>query len=120
MSTYLIRTAPDADVYVVWSTVIDGPVYAGTRVEVYDHLLNQAVQRAKPEVLSDLQLAAEAGTSIQYVLPGESCPPGAWADDNLQYGGDRQLPRAKLHEFIELWMQDKDETAEALLENLDN
>jgi hypothetical protein len=118
MGNYLMRTMPDSEIYVLWSTNIDGPLFAGTQREVYDYMLERIVTRAKSEILSDLQLATETGTSVQTRLPGETCSPGAWADEGLQYGGTQWLPRAKLHAFIDLWMREKDEDAEALLVDL--
>jgi hypothetical protein len=119
MGNFLLRTTPNSEVFVVWSSIVDSPLFAGTRTEIEDYLIDEAVQRARIQIRNDLKIATETGSSVALKLPGQPAPTGSWNDDGIQYGARKWLPRKQLGKFIALWMDEKYDSAKKLLEDLD-
>lgn len=118
MGNILLRTAPGTDTYVVWSTVVDEPIFVGTRAEVEEYLVKLALADARHKARKDLQNAAGWGSSVRHRLPGQEHYTGSWEDDSLPCGPLKWLPRDRLDRYIELWRNDKYDEATALLEDL--
>lgn len=38
MGEFVVKTAPDVDLYLIWSTVVDSACVIGTRAEILAHL----------------------------------------------------------------------------------
>lgn len=84
MSTTVLRIAPDRDEYVVWESIIDEPIFAGTREDVARYLRDQIdddvalqIKQGYAEVEDRLDRAEKNGTSA------------CW-DDGKDWDGDRK------------------------------
>lgn len=42
MPSYIVKIKPDHDLYVYWSTIVEGPIAIGTRTELADYLRTRA------------------------------------------------------------------------------
>lgn len=122
MPTYIIKPRPDEDFYILWSTVVDNIVFAGTRSEVLARETFEAefrfrVEDARPE--ARLARADTNGTSA--IWPVEA-PTGAdfylgWNtkvllagnDENPDVPGQFLIRRTDLRQYAEhgstgIWM----------------
>lgn len=93
MPTIILRTAPDRDQYVLWSTIVDNVTHVGTRDETMAYLLAEHGRRHQPEATRALDAADATGTSdrggwgaypVGPFLVHEAAEPGPW----LLYRGD--------------------------------
>lgn len=107
MPRYIVKTNKDEDFYVVWSEIVDSPLYWGTR----DQLVAQ-YDLADPE---RFERADKAGTS--------SFNPafGGWDDSGFIYEQIGWLPRHNLKALC-LWLEDhgEDINPDHLLESLED
>lgn len=110
MPQIIVKANPDEDLYVSWSTIVDGPAEWGTRAEMIDEYGHD------PE---RLDRADRTGTSAyDHRLYG-------WNDDTfvVMNGGESRglLPRTKLAEYLNILTLTPDDTtaADHLLEPLD-
>lgn len=120
MPRFLIKTRPNADLYMLWSTVVDAPVWVGTRAEgLKDYFVNGNAhpspccptcgQEWEGMAAKKLRLADLHGTSC--VSEDGTPHDGNWVDDGLVYMGEPVqgwIPRESLHGFAEAW-RDRDE-----------
>jgi hypothetical protein len=116
MGRVLIKEAPDVDFYVEYSTVVEAPVFAGTRQEM-DRFLRTEVRRLnfydavlRPEAVeAQFDKADEMGSTA----PGWE---GAW-DDEFTIMEQRGLcPRARIGEFARRYLAGDSQAAYDLLE----
>jgi hypothetical protein len=117
--TYVLKVAPDVDLYVEWSTVVDNVLSIATRDEMLAHL-NAERQDDYGEMATAARLrrADETGTSARPRRPG-AIPCGAWDDDELivrdaESGAVRYLRRADLPAYAVALANDADELAALL------
>ena len=103
MPSYIVKASPDEDYYVMWSTVVDAPTFAGTRAEMETcHYLTP--QDVAPERFAR---ADQYGTSAQWGAdePGqEIIRPYGWDTAECVYQGEDAyalLPRDRLREFCD-------------------
>lgn len=92
MPSYILKVTPNADRYVEWTTISEGPTYWGTRNEMAEHLREGG---GKPvEIESRLQRADERGTSA---------PDGdfEWGDGILIVEQRGMLDRSNLGAFLD-------------------
>lgn len=105
MPRFVVKATPDRDLYVYWSSIVNCPVFIGTRAELIEHLTRTTM--AHPE--KRVALADETGTSALYCDPLRE---GAWADTGFMYMHRGWLPRARLAELLDRWMAERDTGAE--------
>jgi hypothetical protein len=107
MPTIVVKAERDSDLYVVWSTVTDGPLVSGTWAEIAEYLMYHDPSAHEPE--DRLARADENGSSALY--PGA----GQWDDSgficNWDHTGEhevsaRWLPRRNLA----AWLRTGDES----------
>jgi hypothetical protein len=113
----IIKAAPDKDLYVEWSSIVEAPTAIGTRAEMHDYLAR--TQRNVGTDTAETRLArADANGSSSLRDPMSTYDgvlDGAWEDEGMIVKQRGWLPRAKLAEFAELYARD-DESCYALLE----
>jgi len=91
MGRHIIKVAPDLDLYVEWSSIVDSPVCWGTRAE----MLEEGTDAVR------LDRADKFGTSS---LPGFD----NWETDSLIYEQQGLLPRTKIPEALRRFENDED------------
>lgn len=96
MPRFIMKDRPDADWYVMWSTIVDAPVFAGTRAEFWTEF------GAEGAACERFERADATGTSL---IDGEV---GGWDDEsilvaNLPEGGpdEGNIARRDLRAFVE-------------------
>jgi hypothetical protein len=122
MGTYIMKSSPDNDFYVEWSTVSDEWTFAGTRAEMLEYL-HSANAREHPGFTSNsgnwpedaLRRCDESGTSYRFKLPGMSGPPGFWGDETIQIENTGTIPRDKLREYVEASHVGNQQAVDALI-----
>lgn len=139
MPYYIVKAAPDQDLYMEWSTIVDAPTFIGTREEILAYL-ERAAARARtptPEEIAiiqelginladtpetQVQRADETGTSAIHHPLMSDCPAppeGAWDDAGFIVGQRGWLPRARLPEFLGWYVRNRSK-AYALLDPFDD
>lgn len=106
MPRYILKTVPELDLYVVWSTVVDNAVLVGDRAEL--------VQEGF--AVEGLDLADATGTSAHSGT-------GGWSGEDLFVGNATTrsedsffwLSRGLLTEYAQLLVADRVQEAESLL-----
>lgn len=110
MPRYIVKVNPDEDLYVEWSTVVDGPIVWGTRDEITEYLIDSSEKKreyATPEVADRMRRADEYGSSA---LQGDF----QWGDDFIMYQQKGWMPRKRLLAFLYSY----DETTQSFNEGL--
>lgn len=96
MPSFVLKTAPDRDCYVGWSTVVDAPTFIGNRREAERYL------REHGEVGDGKRLDRADATGTSCMDPEYAF--GSWADESLMVRevvpGFRMLPRQSLEAFV--------------------
>lgn len=115
MGHILLKTAPDADLYVLWSSICDAPIGVGNQEEI------QRVARLSGDHISPERFARADATGTSSVF-GD----GGWDDEGLVLrefptvdSGSRWLPRKNLHKFAEAIKADNSCAIEELVEPID-
>lgn len=118
MPTFVYKEAPDVDFYIGWSTVVEAPVFAGTRTEVLERL----TQQSDPWLREDaphhpeqrMKRCDETGTTAMTgftTAEGKTYPAdGAWDDTGEIYEQRGTVKRADL--FVLARRQAEDENAD--------
>lgn len=112
MGRIIIKTAPDRDQYLVWSSIVDAPVAGGTRQEVLDYYRNEASNRDMYLVEELLKRADRTGSSSQMGF-------GTWEDGDMHYANTGILPRSKQAILADMLELDPNADATPLLELFD-
>jgi hypothetical protein len=117
---YVMRAAPDRDLYVEWSTETDGATCAGTWAEMLEWLLDEERRGQRPsraDALAAMERADTTGSSVTTRIgPGPLI--GTWDRESITVraphaiGGN--LPRGLLGEYLDL-LFDNPAAAERLL-----
>lgn len=115
MGYAIIKTAPDRDQYVLYSSSSDTPVFLGTRAEVITELGGDVADRCptcrqgspRDNVLRRLARADECGSSTHLV--------GQWDDAEIQYGQQGMMRREDLARVVELLADDREAEVLAML-----
>lgn len=105
MGRIIIKAAPDRDLYVEWSTIVEAPVFIGGRAETLAHLHREQEGGDAPEVR--LARVDETGTSAK----GSYAWFGAWDDEGLIYEQRGSVPRERLCDFLDAYLRDDEEAA---------
>lgn len=96
----IIKISPERDAYLIWSNMVEAPVFAGTRDELVDHLTTGWREQAKQAVLDRLARADAKGSSALY--PSQLDPDGGWNDkDGFIYKQEGWLPRSRLEQVYD-------------------
>ena len=85
MPRYLMKVAPDQDLYVEWSTVVDNITWAGTREEL---LVFARSERWKGDVEERIARTDREGTSAMFF--DEPPQEGSWDDAQLLVTNDSE------------------------------
>lgn len=115
MGRVVLRTAPDRDQYVIWSSIVDNVVVGpGTREQVAEHLrTRERVRHTPADVDAILARTDEHGSSDRLMRFGW------WDDDPLDTGpgddGWYHLPRNLLADYADALGRDDEQAAKALL-----
>lgn len=115
MGRYIIKAAKDRDLYMEWSTIVDGPTFIGNRAETLDYLIEEFGRTGQPE--ARLERADDVGTSAlrDPRSPNWAYPlDGAWEDTGFIVEQRGWLPRERFAEFLDAYLVDP-EKAYALL-----
>lgn len=114
MPTVVVKAEPDSDLYMVWSTVVDGPTAVGTRAEIAEYLSQFHSDTDDPE--ERLDRADKTGTSGMWPGAGQWSQRGFvcyWDVTGNEERDARWLPRANLAQ----WLRTGDDS---LLEPIEN
>lgn len=109
MGDVILRVARDRPRYVVWSAVVDGPMFAGTAEQVVEYVAERAAVEAARRTREALARADERGTSDRHFGIG------GWDDAALSAGWRGSLPRHLLERYAELLQAGQDDEADQLL-----
>jgi hypothetical protein len=111
---FIVKAAPDVDLYMEWSLVADGPTYVGNRVQMLSYLGRTDPGRLADTPESRLNRADADGTSTRHGPDGV----GSWDDSGLVVMGQRGwLPRERFPEFMRLYHEVSERAAYGLLES---
>lgn len=119
MPSYVVKADPDLDLYVLWSSIVDGPCESGTREEMVEILFfhDDAKYRFPDAVRSEIQerldRADKNGTSAMWPREGPDAE-GGWEDDTFlvysppspHWTGPSILPRENLRAWLESDLED--------------
>lgn len=128
----IVKATREEDLYVEWSSIVDGPTFVGTRAQTAAYLAATAPAGPADPPQDRLARADASGTSAKPAAdagPGEVAT-GAWEDTGfiaaraVADGVDVDdrfgwLPRARLAAFARAAARDDDQAADALLDPLD-
>lgn len=117
MPSHILKVAPDRDLYVYWSTIVEAPVAYGDRAWMRDYLIADAAHPYSDKGNPDERLdrADRAGSSALW--PSMTNPAYGWDDNGLIYQQQGWLPRHKLGEMVE--RLDLEQPVDGLLEPLE-
>jgi hypothetical protein len=110
---FIVKAAPDVDLYMEWSLVADGPTYVGNRVQMLSYLGRTDPGRLADTPESRLNRADADGTSTRHGPDGV----GSWRDSGMVVA-NRWLSRDKFPEFMRLYHEVSERAAYGLLESL--
>jgi hypothetical protein len=115
----IVKAAPDRDLYMVWSSIVDAVVAVGTRAEMVEYarqdwrLDDEHAEAAlvRADTLGSSDRAIGFGRWGDDVLPvREGSPPDGWY----------HIRRDRLVDYVEALLRDDGEAATALLERDDD
>lgn len=114
MPQIIIKPRPDRDEYVVWSTVIESPLCAGTREQLIDYLANHISQKRGADGAAECMARVdEFGTSIKPDPDSSSLwREGEWGDDSFIFEQTGYVRRGDLSRLF--WMLQEGREREAL------
>jgi hypothetical protein len=114
MPSYIVKTSPDEDYYVMWSDIVEAPTAAGTRadLEATDYFTPADVAAER------FDRADQYGTSCAAPAGGKIYRFYEWSDPGLIYQQQGILPRARLRELCE--RLDAEQPVDDLLEPFDD
>jgi hypothetical protein len=113
MGSQIIKVAPDQDLYLAWSSVVDAPTMVGTRAEFAEHLNKPRRGEywlREDEVEAILRRADATGSSAHRPLGI------TWDDEGPMYQQQGILPRARLVEYARRLLVNVDAEPDGLLE----
>jgi len=111
MPSIVLKATPDRDLYCYWSSVVEAPVFIGTRAEISAHLVQGS---ANPEVEARMARADRVGTSALYF---DTDPQdGAWESTGFIYQQQGFLPRSRLAALLDMLAVDERADATDLLD----
>lgn len=116
MGQFFMRTAPNSDLYVGWSTETDRWFLIGTRGDMRTYMYDHMFPRLSDEPEQMLARMDQTGTSYRH---GVRQPlTGSWECEYLRFEANGKLIRSNLHEYCSLLDGGFDEEAAKLIEPL--
>ena len=113
MGSQIVKVAPDQDLYLEWSSVVDAPTRVGTRAEFAAHL-NEARRGEEwmpaERIEARLRRADETGSSAYRPFAID------WNHTGPMYQQQGTLPRHRLVEYAHRLLVDIDAEPDDLLE----
>lgn len=124
MGEFVVKAAPDVDLYLIWSTVVDSACYVGTRAEIREHLWDEH-RGQHPHELPPLGYSPD-DRMVRTDQHGTSAldPPGlySWSHEAFHVGEASpcdgrwwELPRTNLVAYAKAIIADDEVAAHALL-----
>lgn len=117
----VIKVSPEADLYVDWSVIAEGPMFLGNREQMFWRLTTHGTLLASPdspeEAKARLARADATGTSCppdEYDNPAEG-PSFGWGDKRW-LADQRWLMRADLEAYARAHLAGRYDDAQALTE----
>jgi len=121
MGQAIIKAAPDRDLYLIWSSVVDAAVWVGTRAELAGYAVEEYGRHGWETYWRDgLDRADDCGTSDR------AFKTGAWDDESLRVGegspeagrdgGIWYIRRDRLAAYADALLADDDAAGHALME----
>lgn len=105
MGRQIVKVAPDVDAYLEWSSIVDAPVWAGTRDELLEYLVGEHEHRGAVD-LRDVEAVRERIARADETGSSGHAPFGyGWTTEEMlvmEGGGPGMLPRARLGEAYAL------------------
>lgn len=123
MGTTVLKEAPDVDYYIGWSSIVEAPLFGGTRAEVITYMWE--MDDRKPERIRDddpshpenrLKRADEFGTSALWGNPRD----GGWDDTGEVYEQRGHVSRANLFVLTRRLGEDEHADVADLIEPFDD
>lgn len=108
---FVVKAAPEVDLYMEWSSVADGPTYVGNRVQMLTYLRRMDLGRCADTPESRLARADADGTCTRHGPDGV----GSWYDSGMVVA-NRWLSRDKFPEFMRLYCKGSERAAYGLLD----
>ncbi len=109
MGYEIIKCAPDVDLYIEWSSIVESPTAVGTRAEMLEHLAERQGHASSNPPEARLHRADERGTSM---LDNSG---HGWDSYGVIYEQRGFLRRRTFTEFARAVLADADEAAIAAL-----
>lgn len=116
MGTIVIKPDRGRDLYVGWSTVVEAPVWWGTREQATRWLTEAATRHPDRQNQPDVRLAR----ADRYGTSDMSVRDGGWDDEGFVYEQRGWLPRHRLAALCEALARDDEPAAWDLLEPFDD
>ncbi|RSM68687.1 hypothetical protein DL991_41190 [Amycolatopsis sp. WAC 01375] len=108
MGQFIIKAAPDRDLYMEWDTGVDAPTFIGSRAEIVAYLQEATGRGPSDTPEARVRRADETGTSAKPSpwAPGYTGPlEGAWDDTGFIVEGWKWLPRDRLATFLDTYLR---------------
>lgn len=127
MPSYVVKAAPDEDLYLIWSTIVDCATHIGTRPEIAEHLWSEHRRGhpdcdPKPGTGPDARMARADKTGSSVIEPEGAY---GWDDDAFTVmeaaprdGHRYELPRANLAAYARALLAGDEAAAHALLRRI--
>lgn len=115
MPTIIVKPDRDVDFYLGWSSVVDAPVWFGSRAEVLEDDGTRSLglwENVPGETITRLDRADEFGTSALYGDPRD----GGWEDTGFVFMNCGWLPRERLRTLADRLMLDENDPCTDLLD----
>lgn len=114
MPRFIMKAAPDENLYVEWSSIVEAPTWLGSRAELAEYLsehrfdgMGSCTAHSPDELEQRLARVDATGTSIAFRI-GKYIE-GSWEDDGTIYQQQGWLPRSRLSEFLHRFLASPDE-----------
>jgi hypothetical protein len=112
MGRFIIEADPDVDLYCEWSSIVEAPTWIGSRSELVGYLAEHSFDGSgdckamRPEDIEErLARVDETGTSIAFRIGPHA--EGSWGDTGLIYQQQGVLPRNRLAEFLQRFLDNR-------------
>jgi hypothetical protein len=123
MPSFIYKEAPDVDYYVMWSSIVEAPVFTGNRAVMLAYLEQHTDAYLREDAphhpLRRLERVDTTGTSSLWVensgMRDKFAEEGSWDDDSYIYKQQGTLTRARLFELCHRTDDDPDADVSDLL-----
>lgn len=112
MGSFIIKVAPDEDLYLEWSTIVEAPTAVADRAEMLKHLTTGGWRGPTEPSAAEERLARADRTGTSML----DCDFGGWDCAGEIYMQQGFLPRARMGEFARRLLADENAEPTDLLE----